>query len=221
MKISEIFYSIQGEGCLVGMPSVFVRVAGCNLRCGWCDTKYAWDPSQGDEMTIAEIVSRVESYSTPYAVLTGGEPMMAEGVNELAAELEKRSIHLTIESNATCPPDGVRCHLASLSPKLDAAARPKDLPIERQVEIVEEWLVSYDCQLKFVIATRSDVDAVVDFIEILPVAVDTERILLMPEGATAAEVAEKAPMVAELCRENGLRYGQRLHLQLYGSGKGC
>ena len=65
MKISEIFYSIQGEGKLVGVPSVFVRASGCNLRCTWCDTPYAsWDP-QGEQMSVEQIVERVGEHRRP------------------------------------------------------------------------------------------------------------------------------------------------------------
>ncbi len=203
---------------MVGMPSVFVRVAGCNLKCDWCDTKYAWESDIGQDMTPPEILALVENYSTPYAVLTGGEPMMAEGIQDLAALLDERSIHVTIESNATYPPKDIRCHLASLSPKLSGDQSGPSL--EEQIKIVQEWLVSYDCQLKFVVAKKADIEAVADFLERLPFAVDTKRIFLMPEGADVSEVAEKAPMVVELCREYGFRYGQRLHLELFGGGMG-
>ena len=76
MKLSELFYSIQGEGKLVGVPSVFVRASGCNLRCVWCDTPYAsWEP-EGAEMSVDEIVSRVRHFGADHVVLTGGEPMI-------------------------------------------------------------------------------------------------------------------------------------------------
>lgn len=218
MQVSEIFCSIQGEGDLVGMPAVFVRVAGCNLRCDWCDTKYAWEANAGRDMSVPEIMAAVEGYSIRYAVLTGGEPMMAKGIRGLAAALDKRSVHITIESNATRPPQGIRCHLASLSPKLQGDH--SGLSTDERVDIVQEWLVSYDCQLKFVVAAETDIEAVIDFLDRLDFAVDSKRIFLMPEGATASRVKEKAPMVMELCREHGFRYGQRLHLELFGSGMG-
>ncbi|HEY5550549.1 MAG TPA: 7-carboxy-7-deazaguanine synthase QueE, partial [Opitutaceae bacterium] len=89
MLISEIFHSIQGEGELAGVPSVFVRTSGCNLRCTWCDTPYAsWNP-EGDATAVGEIVARVTSFRARHAVLTGGEPMIAPGIRELAASLRK------------------------------------------------------------------------------------------------------------------------------------
>ena len=78
MRIAEIFYSIQGEGMLAGVPSVFVRASGCNLRCTWCDTPYtSWKP-EGREMSIEEILREVRAYPAKHAVVTGGEPMMSE-----------------------------------------------------------------------------------------------------------------------------------------------
>src|SRR3954463_12513986 len=101
MKISELFYSIQGEGKLVGVPSVFVRASGCNLRCTWCDTPYAsWDP-EGDDVAVDEIVRRVAEFGAKHIVVTGGEPMIMPDVVELCAALKDRDHHVTIETAAT------------------------------------------------------------------------------------------------------------------------
>src|SRR5213080_914951 len=83
MKIAEIFHSIQGEGKLAGVPSVFVRASGCNLRCTWCDTPYAsWDP-EGENLNVDEIVARVKSFNVKHVVVTGGEPMIVPDVGAL------------------------------------------------------------------------------------------------------------------------------------------
>src|SRR5882724_8899363 len=118
MLISEIFYSIQGEGELTGVPSVFVRTSGCNLRCRWCDTKYAsWKP-EGEEMSIETIVERVTAFPAAHVVLTGGEPMVARGIHDLARQFRAAGKHITIETAGTVAPEGIACDLASLSPKL-------------------------------------------------------------------------------------------------------
>src|SRR6185312_10631097 len=117
MKISELFYSIQGEGKLAGVPSVFVRASGCNLRCTWCDTPYAsWQP-EGSDRTVGEIVRQVSQYPARHVVLTGGEPMIMPDIAELCAALKGKGYHVTIETAATVY-EPVQLDLASLSPKL-------------------------------------------------------------------------------------------------------
>src|SRR5947207_4175182 len=101
MKIAEIFYSIQGEGKLSGLPSVFIRASGCNLRCSWCDTPYAsWEP-QGDEVPVSEIVRRVATYNARHVVLTAGAPMIMPDPAELCRALKEKGQHITIETAAT------------------------------------------------------------------------------------------------------------------------
>ena len=90
MLISELFYSVQGEGLLAGVPSVFVRTSGCNLRCRWCDTPYASSEPEGEQQTVEEIVARVREYPARHVVLTGGEPMLAKGIEDLAGRLRRR-----------------------------------------------------------------------------------------------------------------------------------
>src|SRR3712207_4613712 len=117
MKVSELFYSIQGEGKLTGVPSVFVRASGCNLRCTWCDTPYAsWDP-EGEDLPVDEIVRRVAAFQTKHVVRTGGEPMIMPDIGQLCAELHDRGNHVTVETAATVF-KAVKLPLASLSPKL-------------------------------------------------------------------------------------------------------
>src|SRR5436189_469224 len=101
MKLAELFYSIQGEGKLSGVPSVFVRASGCNLRCVWCDTPYAsWDP-EGEEMSIGAILERIEAHGARHVVITGGEPMMMADMEQLCEELSQREKHITIETAGT------------------------------------------------------------------------------------------------------------------------
>ncbi len=93
MRISEIFYSIQGEGRLIGIPSVFVRTSGCNLRCAWCDTPYtSWQP-EGQSYTVAKILRELEKYPARHVVITGGEPLLAREIEELTAELNAAAAH--------------------------------------------------------------------------------------------------------------------------------
>src|SRR5262245_60479870 len=117
MRVAELFSSIQGEGKLAGVPSVFVRASGCNLRCKWCDTPYAsWNPEGGDR-TIDEIVESVREFNCKHVVLTGGEPMIMPDISELCDRLHAADMHITMETAATVYKP-VSIHLASLSPKL-------------------------------------------------------------------------------------------------------
>ena len=229
MLIAEIFHSIQGEGRLTGVPSVFVRTSGCNLRCNWCDTPYAsWNP-EGKAWSQAEIIAEVEKYPSRHVVLTGGEPMIAKDIAGLAAALRELGYHLTIETAGTVPPEGIACDLASLSPKLlnsapDArlgpAWRKKHEALRWQPDVVRAWLGQYDYQLKFVIAQPTDIEEVEGMLARLKLEVPRERVLLMPEGVTLEQIRARAGWLAEICKERGYRYAHRLHLELYGNKRG-
>src|SRR5437763_4091832 len=120
MRIAELFYSIQGEGRLTGVPSAFVRTSGCNLRCWFCDTPYTSWTSEGEDVAVAEVLARLEVFPTRHAVVTGGEPLIAPGLEDLCAGLRQRGYHITIETAATVFKP-VACDLASLSPKLSSS----------------------------------------------------------------------------------------------------
>lgn len=231
MRISEIFHSIQGEGLLLGVPSVFVRTSGCNLRCRWCDTPYAsWNP-EGEEMGIEQILERVRAYDCRHVVLTGGEPMIASGIRELASILRVEGKHLTIETAATVPPEDIACDLASLSPKLANSTPDADhagLWRERhektrlQPAVIREWLEHYPCQLKFVVSKVEDLPDIEELLnEVGSVPGFTrDRVLLMPEGTDVEALRDRAPVLAEMCLEHGFRYAPRLQIELFGNTRG-
>lgn len=99
MRVSEIFMSIQGESTLAGLPCAFVRLTGCNLRCAYCDTKYAYEG--GDEMGISEIVQRVGAFGARLVEVTGGEPLMQAGTPELIRTLISAGLSTMIETNGS------------------------------------------------------------------------------------------------------------------------
>ena len=229
MLVAEIFYSIQGEGELTGVPSVFVRTAGCNLRCAWCDTPYAsWQP-EGTPRTVDEIVAEVIKHPAQHVVLTGGEPMVAPGIGDLAGELKLLGRHVTIETAATVAPGGIACDLASLSPKLlnsapdplkHAAWRRKHEALRWRPEAVRAWLDAYPWQLKFVVTQPADVEEIEGMLVQLQCDVPRHKVLLMPEGTTAATLRQRAPWLSDLCKQRGFRYAHRLQIELYGNQRG-
>src|SRR3954466_13590322 len=124
MKIAEIFYSIQGEGSLIGVPSVFIRTSGCNLRCSWCDTPYtSWQP-EGTDLSLDRILDEVHAPPARHVVVTGGEPMIAPEIIPLTERLCDAGLHITIETAGTVF-QPVACNLMSISPKL-ANSTPDD-----------------------------------------------------------------------------------------------
>src|SRR6266481_3606251 len=101
MRIAEIYSSRQGEGLLTGTPSVFIRASGCNLRCWFCDTPYAsWVP-EGEDLSVDEMLFRVEALGASHVVLTGGEPMLFAELIPLTAGLRRQGRHITIETAGT------------------------------------------------------------------------------------------------------------------------
>jgi len=222
MQIVELFYSLQGEGRLAGVPSVFVRLAGCNLQCVWCDTAYARDPAAGHPLAVPELVRQVCSFPTRFVVLTGGEPMTAEGIHPLAAALRACGRHITIETNGTVPPEGIACDLASLSPKLaHSSADPGADAADRiQPATLGAWIDAYDYQIKFVVSSPPDLEEVRSILREIGRAVPPERVLLMPEGTDLALLRQQDAWVVDRCRETGFRYCRRLQMDLFGGQPG-
>lgn len=99
MKINEIFYSIQGESTFAGLPCVFVRLTGCNLRCSYCDTKYAY--AEGEEKSINEIINIVNSYNCNLVEITGGEPLLQSETIELTNRLVENQKAVLVETNGS------------------------------------------------------------------------------------------------------------------------
>jgi len=229
MLISETFYSLQGEGELTGVPSVFIRTAGCNLRCNWCDTPYAsWNP-EGAELSVADLVAEVASHPAHHVVLTGGEPMIAKNIRELAAALRADGRHITIETAATIAPAGIACDLASLSPKLGNSAPDARLPAawrERHEatrwnpDAVRAWIDGYAYQFKFVVSTPADVEELERLLASLGREIPRHKVLLMPEAISLERMRERATWLGELCKARGYRYAHRLHIELYGNKRG-
>ncbi len=241
MRIAEIFYSVQGEGKLTGIPSVFVRASGCNLRCTWCDTPYAsWNP-EGPDLSLDALLEEITRHPTRHIVLTGGEPLLFKEMVPLIAALKQQGKHITVETAGTLWLEGLSSgtiDLASISPKLRNST-----PWEREggrfaalhekqrlnLEVLRTFAAHpaiLDRQWKFVLAAPEDLAEIETLITQintgLPPAqqLQPEDILLMPEGTDAETLSTRSRWIADLCKSHGYRLSPRLHVYLWGNTKG-
>ena len=231
MRVTELFYSLQGEGLLVGTPSVFVRLAGCPLRCRWCDTKYAWDYSGGTEFALDDLVEQICVQPCRHVVVTGGEPLVGadsaprEGLAMLTQQLKRLGRHITIETSGVAFVPDLACDLMSISPKLDNSAptEPQRAAIHAQAHrdqaAVAELIDRYDYQLKFVVDAAEDLAQIEETLAGLG-EVDPHKVLLMPQVAGREELRVKGPMVAELCLRTGFTFSSRLQVMLWNDERG-
>ena len=222
MKIAELFYSLQGEGALVGVPSFFIRTSGCNLRCSWCDTPYtSWKP-EGEDLTVEQIIEAVKAHPAKHVVVTGGEPMIAPAIVELTGRLRDLGMHITIETAGTVF-QPVACDLMSISPKLSNSTPEGEWARQHerlriQPAPLRQLLERYDYQLKFVLEKPEDLEEVRALVSQL--GARTDRVILMPEGTDSDRLRERALWLAEICKQEGFRFSPRLHIDLYGSRRG-
>jgi 7-carboxy-7-deazaguanine synthase len=226
MKVSEIFYSIQGEGMLAGVPSVFVRLSGCNLRCVWCDTPYTSWNAEGSNVTLDEVLASVRSHSATHVVLTGGEPMIFPDSVELTRRLKETGVHVTVETAGTVY-QPVACDLMSISPKL-ANSTPREREggrwaaqhdrLRYQPEVLRQLMSEYPYQLKFVVTAPEDMAEIEKMVE--ETGADRNRVVLMPEGVDARTICERALWLVDLCKRERFRYSPRLHVDLWGNERG-
>jgi len=230
MQVAEIFYSLQGEGKLSGVPCAFLRLAGCNLRCGYCDSPYARRAEDGRAMTVEQLLEKLLAYPTKYVVITGGEPLLADELDELCAQLRSAGRHLTLETAATVD-HVVAVDLASISPKL-SNSRPTDRSgVEEHesrrlnIPVIRAYVdqASRDgtgCQLKFVLEKPADIEQVEDLLDQLDRKCPPGDVLLMPQALNRRQLARRSAWLAELCKEHGYRFSSRLQILLYGNEPG-
>lgn len=231
LPIAETFYSIQGEGTLAGVPSFFIRVSGCNLRCAWCDTPYAsWNP-EGEPRPIDQLVAEAAATPARHAVITGGEPMIFPAVADLCRALRARGLHITIETAGTVDRD-VDADLMSISPKLSTSTPADEDPRAptgawrarheaRRINLPAlQSLIDRapDRQLKFVVCAPSDLAEIESLLSQLR-HWRADDVLLMPEGVTPPTAETRAWIAAE-CLRRGWRYCPRLHIELFGNKRG-
>ena len=222
----EIFHSIQGEGVSAGTPTVFLRLATCNLACTWCDTRYTWDWRNLDyadgvvEMALDEVESRVLKFGRPRLVITGGEPLLQQAVlAPLVSSLAGQGFYCELETNGTIAPspdmiEGIAQW--NVSPKLENSGnmtRAREVP-----DALSAFGHMDTAYFKFVVVAPPDVDEVAAIVERYGLA--SERVMLMPEGVTAEAMKERGRWVAEACVERDFSFSPRLHILLWGDERG-
>jgi len=224
LRIAEIFHSLQGEGQFVGIPTVFVRTTGCNLRCWFCDTEYtSWNP-QGAPQTIDEIVETVESFDCEHVDITGGEPLLQSNVVELSDTLKQRGHFITVETAGTLFRPVV-ADLIALSPKLanstpdDQSWSKKHDSLRDRPDVIMQFVQKYHYQLKFVIDEPADLDEVAQYLRRFP-EIPPQRVLIMPQATTAEQLTAKNEWLESAASRLGYQVSPRLHVALYGNERG-
>ena len=224
LLVSEIFESVQGEGVSLGVPSVFLRLAHCNLRCGWCDTKYTWDWHTYDirkevhEYSLDQTVDTLQRLRPRNLVVTGGEPLLQQtALVSLLRRLEGWTSE--VETAGTLVPDTQLTAIITrwnVSPKLDNSGNPTDKRL--RPEALRAFAALPNASFKFVLTAASDLAEVSDLIARFNLP--SERVMLMPEATEAGRLNALAQDLVEACMQHGYRLSYRLHVALWGDERG-
>ncbi len=218
----EVFASIQGEGLTAGMPSVFLRLALCNLTCSWCDTKYTWDWEHYDPeqeivaLTRDEVLGLVSVEIPKNVVITGGKPLQQQKeLEEIVRSLRAGGYRIEVETNGTLIPTKTMEECVdqwNVSPKL---ANSHNGLKKRLVRRSLTWYAETErSTFKFVVTEPEDLSEVEDIL--LAFALPRHRVILMPEGTEAGTLQVRAKWLVELCVKHGFRFGNRQHILLWG-----
>lgn len=158
MLVNEIFYSIEGEGARAGMPCVFVRFFGCNLKCSYCDSRYACEGNDFRVMDIQEILDEIASFDCPNITVTGGEPLIQPGINVLLRQLVNQGYKVNVETNGSIVPE-VHGVLYTVDYKTKCSGVSDRMNIEAFKALDTTDVV------KFVVASAEDLNQALSFVE--------------------------------------------------------
>ena len=209
LRISEIFHSLQGESATIGYPTVFVRLTGCPLRCGYCDTEYAF--TGGEWMYIDTILARVAEFNTQYITVTGGEPLAQRACPELLTALCDAGYAVSLETSGALDISGVDTRVV----KVVDLKTPGSGEVERNLYSNIEYLLPHD-QVKFVICDRADFDWAVQQMRQYDLARRCEVLFSPAFGQQdARELAEWV-----LAEQLPVRMQVQLHKYLWGDAPG-
>ena len=226
LEVSEVFESVQGEGTNAGSPCLLIRLAGCNLQCAWCDSRYAWDWGQFDRaaetrrVAVEQLRERILSASVPHLVLTGGEPLLQQSSLVLLAEQLAANVYVEVETNGTVVPSPelvARIDQWNVSPKLGNSRVPRRARIRHDaLAVLRE---SGRAWLKLVVSPGPDFDEASALVAELDWP--SQRVLLMPLARSRDQLRACATAVAQTCMARGFRYSPRLQVELFDGKRGA
>ncbi|MDD1746155.1 MAG: radical SAM protein [Methanomassiliicoccales archaeon] len=208
MKVIEIFRSLQGEGVLIGTPTIFIRLQGCNLHCEWCDTGYAREG--GKEMSVEQIVHEVEGLKTQFVCLTGGEPLLQKDSIRLMNKLLEKLYHITLETNGSFSLEDVPC-AENMLISMDIKCPSSGMEEKMLFENIE--LLSPADQLKFIVADEDDLKYAENIIKTYDVK---SSIIFTPVGGMDLEPVADFVLGKKL----NVRVLPQLHKLIWGDAKG-
>lgn len=212
MYISEIFYSIQGEGPQIGHPAIFLRLSGCHLRCTWCDSKFTWPLKSANNLSIKGIYRKISGFPAKHLVITGGEPLIQQ--KELRGFLEflrqKGNYFVEMETSGSIKSNlGKLIDQYNCSPKLtnsgNSPYRLQKFPDKKTY-------------YKFVVNKQKDISEIKKFIQKNHLC--KEKIILMPQGIKKKELSAKMVWLAKICKKENFRLSPRLHIDIWGNKRG-
>lgn len=219
MRLSEVFYSIQGEGPHIGKPAIFIRLAGCNLACEWCDSKFASRGTQQFDATHEDIMNVVSKYGVcKHIVWTGGEPLLqAIDLAKPVRELKKLGYFQEVETNGTLAPFPLNALVDSwnVSPKLASSGNPINMRSSADMLGVWSTLVK---NVTFKFAVANDADLMEIDLMLNKFKIPVTQITLMPVMTDRNPDAYQ--WVAEICKRTGCRFSPRLQIDVYGNRRG-
>ena len=217
-RVAETFFSIQGEGPTAGLPAVFIRLQGCSVGCQWCDTRYSWDPGQGDSVDVSRLLAQALGHPCRRVVITGGEPLESSLFESLLSSLHSDGFTIEVETSATVAPTPEARALPvqwNASPKLASSGVPEERRLRPEAI---EALRDLDTWWKLVVAGPPDLQEALSLVKHF--ALPAERVLLQPEAARREDLIERSPWLVEQCKRHGFRFSPRLHILLWGPRRG-
>ena len=192
-NISEIFYSIQGEGNRAGLPCVFVRLQGCRLRCSWCDTPYALDVNQVETlMTGDQIIKEIKKYDCNFIEFTGGEPLEQQGVAELMSELCNEDYTVAVETSGYISLKNLDSRIIKI---LDIKCPDSKMHKKNDYDNIN--YLSKNDEVKFVIASRTDFEWAINIIKQYNIFAKTASILISPAFGLVSNIELAEWILAE------------------------